>query len=162
MGKYIMALRTSPIGRTFSFSPFLPLFFSAKSPKASFISVSSSLVILFSLASLDCLCFGADAAGEAARRLAGYETLLVIARKEKQAVLVTIVTAYQEGRWRLSFDESWMPRDEAEVINAHPNPRPAYEYESRLAAAAKIFSSINFLSFQQPASCPELDQQPLR
>ena len=70
-GKYIIALRKSPIGRTFSFSPFLSLFFSAKSSNASFISFSSSLVILFSLASLDCLCLGADAAGEPARRFAG-------------------------------------------------------------------------------------------
>ena len=73
-GKYIRALLTSPIGMIFSFSPFLSLFFSAKRSKASFISFSSAAVMLFSFASLDCFCFGAEApAGEAARRLAGWE-----------------------------------------------------------------------------------------
>ena len=66
-----MALRTSSMGRTFSFSPFLSLFFTAKRSKASLISISSSLVILCSFANVDLFFLGAEGAGEPARRFAG-------------------------------------------------------------------------------------------
>lgn len=52
---YIMALRTSPIGMTPSFSPSMG---SEKSANASLISASSSAVMSFSLARRDCLAFG--------------------------------------------------------------------------------------------------------
>lgn len=71
---YIIARRTSPIGMTPSFSPFIG---SENSPKASLISASSCAVMLCSLASFDCrgpFALG-SAAGAAGRRFAGYVNL---------------------------------------------------------------------------------------
>lgn len=72
--KYIIALRTSPVGITPSFSP---LFSTENSAKASLISFSSAPVILCSFASFDCRTLGAEAsAGAGARRLAGWRHIL--------------------------------------------------------------------------------------
>lgn len=68
-GKYIIALRTSPVGIIPSFSPF---FFSENREKASRISFSSAPVMLCSFASLDCRTLGVLASPAAARRLGGY------------------------------------------------------------------------------------------
>jgi hypothetical protein len=57
------------------------------------------LVILFSLANLDCLCFVADAAGEPARRLAGYEILLVVIQKGRLELALTMATGSLSERW---------------------------------------------------------------
>lgn len=53
LGTYTSALRTSSRGMTPSFSAGKSSFFSAKMWKTSFISVSSSAEMLFSLASLE-------------------------------------------------------------------------------------------------------------
>lgn len=67
-----MALRTSPVLITPSFSPF---FFSENKENASRISFSSAPVILCSLANLDCRTFGVPGSGPGARRLGGYEVV---------------------------------------------------------------------------------------
>ena len=66
---YIIALLTSPIGITPSFSPF---FSCEKSLKASLISFSSSPVILCSFARADRRALEVASTGAAARGLAGY------------------------------------------------------------------------------------------
>lgn len=67
-GLYIIALRTSPVLITPSFSPF---FFSEKREKASRISFSSAPVMLCSFASLDCRTLGVAGSPVAARLLGG-------------------------------------------------------------------------------------------
>lgn len=69
-----MALLTSPIGITPSFSPCFSI---ENSAKASFISFSSAPVMLCSLASLDCRAFGAEASATWARRLAGFKHVTI-------------------------------------------------------------------------------------
>jgi hypothetical protein len=79
-GTHIIALLTSPIGITPSFSPLLG---SENRVKASLISFSSAPVMLCSFASLDCRALGAEEASacDVAPRFAGLTKLLAVILK---------------------------------------------------------------------------------